>query len=402
MNFNMLFKSALLCLKANKMRVFLTMIGIIIGISTEVVILSIGAGLKADVSKSVDSTDVNSLSIQFKNKNSDMNMSSNATMNTAPFAKSDFNELKAVDGVEEVGADEGNSSFGIIGYGQATYFDRSTVVALSEYKDKALNIVEGRSITAEDNDLKNPVIVLTNKNAVNLFGDNYEDAIGKAIKYNGEYLQVIGIQKASDGSIFNFDTEYVPSFLKETKKEEKNIYSIKVKVKEGYKVDEVFKDLKEELQRLHPDVNGEYEKADPQAMIKAFQKVIDGITTFIAMVSGISLFVSGVGVMNIMYVSVTERKREIGIRRAIGAKSRAILSQFLIESILITLLGGLFGILIGYGLSKIVGSLSPIKPLFTLGIFAGSSITAILIGIIFGIIPALKASKLDPIKAIYK
>lgn len=401
MNFNMLFKSALLCLKANKMRVFLTMIGIIIGISTEVVILSIGAGLKADVSKSMDTTDVNSLSIQFKNKS--MNVSSDTTVNTAPFAKSDFNELKSVDGVDEVAADDGGSaSFGIIGYGQVTYFDRSTMVALSEYKGKALNIVEGRSITEEDNDFKNPVVVLTHKNAVNLFGDNYEDAIGKAIKYNGEYLQIIGVQKDAGESIFNFDTDFVPSFFKETKKEEKNIYSIKVKVKEGYKVDDVFKDLKEELQRLHPDVNGEYEKADPQAMIKAFQKIIDGITTFIALVSGISLFVSGVGVMNIMYVSVTERKREIGIRRAIGAKSRAILSQFLIESVLITLLGGLLGILIGYGLSKIVGSLSPVKPLFTLGIFAGSSITAILIGIVFGIIPALKASRLDPIKAIYK
>ncbi|WP_251861355.1 ABC transporter permease [Clostridium sp. Marseille-Q2269] len=396
MNFNMLLKSSLLCLKANKIRVFLTMIGIIIGISTEVVILSIGAGLQNNVSKSVNTTDVNSLSIIFESKEI------NAGDTAQPFDKSDFNQLKNIDGVTNIGADND----GIMGFlnlgGQGTYFDRSTYLMFNEYKNQSLNISAGRSITKNDNDSENPVILITEKHAKELFGDNYEEGLGKAIDLNGIYLEVIGIIKDPLPTSFEGNSDYIPSFLKESFKSENEIISIKVKVKEGYNLDDVFKDIKEELERLHPDVNGEYIKADPQAMTKAFQSVIGGITGFIAVVSGISLFVSGVGVMNIMYVSVTERKREIGIRRAIGAKSKTILSQFLIESILITLLGGILGIIIGYGLSKIVGLLSPLKPIFTFKIFIGSSITSILIGIIFGIIPASKASKLDPIKAIYK
>ncbi|SHI83342.1 putative ABC transport system permease protein [Clostridium cavendishii DSM 21758] len=399
MNFNMLFKSALLCLKANKMRVFLTMIGIIIGISTEVVILSLGAGIKENVSKSMETTDVSTMTIQFQNKKM-VNQGSSPV--APPFNKNDLKNLKSVDGVENVDTDKGSGGFGIIGFGNASYFDKSAMLVLREAKDAKVNLELGRNITAEDNELKNKVIILTNKNAKDIFGDDYEDGIGKAIKYNGDFYNVIGIQKDPGDSIFNIDASFVPSFVKDEKADNEDIYSIKVKVKQGYKLDEVFKDVKDELQRLHPDATGEYIKVDSDAMLKGFKTVIDGITVFIALVSGISLFVSGVGVMNIMYVSVTERKREIGIRRAIGAKSRAILSQFLIESVLITLMGGLIGILIGYGLSQIVAAISPVKPIFTLQIFIGSSITAILIGIVFGIVPALKASKLDPIKAIYR
>ncbi|MDS1005230.1 ABC transporter permease [Clostridium sporogenes] len=396
MNFNMLIRSAILCLKANKMRVFLTMIGIIIGISTEVVILSIGAGLKNNVSKSVNTTDVNSLSITFESKGV------NTGDSAQPFDKSDFNQLKNIDGVANIGADND----GIMGFlnlgGQATYFDKSTYLMFKEYKNQSINIIAGRSIAENDNESKEPVILITEKHAKELFGNNYEEGLGKAIKLNGVYLEVIGIIKDPLPTSLEGGSDYIPSFLKESFKSENEIMSVKVKVKEGYKLDDVFKDIKDELERLHPDINGEYVKADPQAMIKAFQSIISGITGFIAVVSGISLFVSGVGVMNIMYVSVTERKKEIGIRRAIGAKSKIILSQFLIESILITLLGGILGIIIGYGLSKIVGLLCPLKPIFTFKIFIGSSITSILIGIIFGIIPASKASRLDPIKAIYK
>ncbi|WP_434297868.1 ABC transporter permease [Clostridium sporogenes] len=396
MNFNMLIRSAILCLKANKIRVFLTMIGIIIGISTEVVILSIGAGLKNNVSKSVSTTDVNSLSITFESKGV------NTGDSTQPFSKSDFNELKIIDGVDSVDTDD-DGIMGLLNLGgQATYFDKSINLTFKGYENQSLNIIAGRSITKDDNDFKKPVVLITEKHAKELFGDNYEEGLGKAIKFNDIYMEVIGIIKDPLQTSSESESDYIPSFLKEFFNSQKDIMGIKVKVKEGYKLDDIFKDVKEELKRLHPDVNGEYVKSDPQAMAKAFQTIISGITGFIAIVSGISLFVSGVGVMNIMYVSVTERKREIGIRRAIGARSKTILLQFLIESVMITLLGGILGMTIGYGLSKVVGMLSPLKPIFTLKIFAGSSITSILIGIIFGIIPASKASRLDPIKAIYK
>lgn len=396
MNFIILLRSALLCLRANKMRVFLTMLGIIIGISTEVVILSIGAGLKENVSKSIKNTDVNSFGILFQSNGV------NTDINETAFAKSDFNALKTIDGVVDVDANDddiiGTLSLG----GQASYFNKNTYLMLREYKNEVLNIVAGRSITEDDNYINNQVIILTEKHARDLFGDHYDDGLEKAIKINGIYLKVIGVIKSPLSDSIEVDSDYIPSSLVESFKLENTIYSIKVRVKEGYDLDDVFEEIKRELESIHPDLNGEYIKTDSQLMVKAFQSIIGGLTGFISMVSGISLLISGVGVMNIMYVSVTERKREIGIRRAIGARKKTILFQFLIESMIITFLGGLLGIIIGYILSQIIGMVSPLKPVLTLEIFLGSSITSILIGIIFGSIPASKASQLDPIKAIYK
>ena len=137
-------------------------------------------------------------------------------------------------------------------------------------------------------------------------------------------------------------------------------------------------------------------------MQKQNEAAIGGMTGFLMAITAISLLVGGIGVMNIMYVSVTERKREIGIRRAIGAKPRTILIQFLLEAAFITLLGGLIGIGLGYGLSTIVGGFVQIKPVMTPQIFLISSLVSILTGVVFGIIPAINAARMDPIKAIYR
>ncbi|MFQ7057612.1 MAG: FtsX-like permease family protein [Turicibacter sanguinis] len=130
-------------------------------------------------------------------------------------------------------------------------------------------------------------------------------------------------------------------------------------------------------------------------------EMISAITLFIAFISAISLLVGGIGVMNIMYVSVTERRREIGIRRAIGATPNSILLQFLFEAMFVTLIGGIIGILTGFVLSQIVGLFLPFTPILSLSAFVGASSTSIIIGIIFGIVPARKAANLEPIKAIY-
>ncbi|MEQ8155795.1 MAG: ABC transporter permease [Clostridiaceae bacterium] len=396
MNTLILIKNTVLNLKANKLRLFLTMIGIIIGISAVVAILSVGAGLQAEVSKSTENTDVNSLKIAFESKSGLSNI-------TEPFTKSDFNSLKNIDGVSEVtdASNEGIAGMSVT-TAEASYFGKQTYLIMSEYKDQKLNLLAGRTFNKEDNEFKNKVVILTEAHAKDLFGDDVESSIGKGIKINNEFYNVTGIVKDNAAaSLFNFSSDYVPAFVKDNIKND-YIYSINVKVKDGYNSDEVFKDVKSELERLHPDVNGEYKKNDPQELVKAFQQIISYITLFITAVSAISLFVAGVGVMNIMYVSVSERRREIGIRRAIGAKPKMILIQFLVEAVLITAMGGLLGILCGFGISKIIGIFLPFKPVLTVGILFGSSITSVIVGIVFGIIPAFKAAKMDPIKAIYK
>lgn len=396
MNTLMLIKNTALNLKANKLRVFLTMIGIIIGISAVVAIQSIGAGLQASVSDSTSNTDVNTLNIVFESKTG---------LNSVPdpFSKSDFKTLKSVDGVSEV--QDSSMGTGLITFsGEVSYFDKKTSITAVEYKNQNSNLVAGRGIEEADTEFKNNVVMLTESHAKDLFGDDIESSIGKGVKINNEFFKVIGITKDSiTDPTLGFNTDYIPSFVKDNLNSNNTIRSINVKVKDGYSLDTVFEDVKSELIRLHPDVNGEYSKTDPQELTKIFSKIIGYITLFITAVSSISLFVAGVGVMNIMYVSISERRREIGIRRAIGAKPKMILLQFLVEAVLITSIGGILGILFGFGLSKIIGLfLTDFKPIITPGILFSSSATSVIVGIVFGIIPAFKAAKMDPIKAIYK
>ena len=159
------------------------------------------------------------------------------------------------------------------------------------------------------------------------------------------------------------------------------------------------------LKTNHVSLAGEYKLQDSSEEIEILTTIIGAITTFVSAITGIALFVGGVGVMNIMYVSVTERKREIGIRRAIGAKPRTILFQFLFEAIIVTGVGGIIGIALGYIFGSIVSTFIPIegfKALLTAITLIGSASISVLVGVIFGIIPARNASKMDPIKAIYQ
>lgn len=395
MNLFELIYSAFLSLRAHKVRVFLTMIGIIIGISSVVTILSIGAGLKAQVNQSTKNVSVNTITINFQPE--DLN---SVTM-TTPFQYSDFNDLQNIDGVEKVNQSTGGLGM-ILGISEnAKFFDKQTSLMMNTYNNENLNLIYGRPITQEDDKFKNYVIILTEDHANSLFGTDLKQAIGKGINIKGEFFEVIGIQKKdAAGLIISYD--YIPTFAKTLFQNDTSISSIDVKVKQGYDTNSVFKSVQKELKILHSDLKGQYVQADPQAITKSIEKIIGGLTLFIAIVSGISLFVGGIGVMNIMYVSVTERRREIGIRRAIGAKPKTILLQFLIESIFITVLGGVLGISIGYGISVIIGLFLPFKPVLTIGTLLGSSITSITVGIVFGIIPAYKAANLNPIKAIYK
>lgn len=395
MNLFELICSALLSLRAHKLRVFLTMIGIIIGISSVVIILSIGAGLKKQVNQSTNNVGVNTITINYQAKDPNSN-----AIETA-FQYTDFTDLQNIDGVEKVSSSNGllGISLGITENGE--YFDKQTSLNLSAYNKQNLNLLSGRLITQEDDYLKNYVIILTYAHAKALFGSNLNEAINKGINIKGEFFQVVGIEKDNSIAISSLN-DYIPAFANTIFQNDTLISAIDVKVKQGYNTNSVFKSVQKELKILHPDLKGSYIKADPQAISKALEKIIGGLTLFIAIVSGISLFVGGIGVMNIMYVSVTERRREIGIRRAIGATPRMILSQFLIESIFITCIGGILGIGLGYGIASIIGLFLPFKPVLTIGILLGSSITSVTVGIIFGIIPASRAANLDPIKAIYK
>lgn len=390
-----LIKTSISSIKAHKLRVFLTMIGIIIGISSVVTILSIGDGLKAEVNKSIEGTNSNKYGITFAPENNGINMAV-----VEYFNKSDIEDIKRIDKVQKVEQSQGNLGGISIAMSDISYFDKQSYMLIDSYDNKNIKVQYGRTFKkGEEN--KN-LIVLNNTVAEELFED-VESAIGKGVSLSGTIYEVIGVKEPITGTTFAlFDSSYISEANKSSINISESIYNLDVYIEPDGEIDEIFEDIKSTLERNHPNLDGEYTLQDPQETTKAFEKIIGGLTMFIAAITGISLFVGGIGVMNIMYVSVTERKREIGIRRAIGAKPLSILLQFLFEAILVTGFGGLIGILLGFIFSKIAGAFMPFPPVLTAKSFIGATLTSVLVGIIFGIIPAYNASKLDPIKAIYK
>ena len=180
------------------------------------------------------------------------------------------------------------------------------------------------------------------------------------------------------------------------------INTMVVTVKEGHNMNKVADSVKETLNELHPGINGEYKMQDQSTIQKSTEAFTKGIDKFVKVITVVAMIVGGVGIMNIMYVSVMERNKEIGIRRALGAKPKTILFQFLIESVFITSIGGILGVIVGYAVTIYSRGIMPFKPIPSFNSFVYAVVTIILTGIIFGLVPAYKASKVDPIKIIYK
>ncbi len=395
-------QGALINIKANKLRVFLTMIGIIIGISSVVVILAIGDGVKAYFAETTSDLGGNKVEVSFYQNNYTEDLS-----NLNPITDEDLEMIGDIKGVDKVEINKnyyGNS--GDVQYltGQATLLGKSASIFAEAYNGYASQpLLAGRFF--DSSDVLNDVIILTYQNALSLFGTP-EDAIGVAININSTMYEVIGVFEKS-ASIFDFSSDLVLQSsldrlaMEPTIEEEFTPSSIYLYIETGADYDMVISDVIKYLETAHEGINGSYQSWNPGDMVKEMNAMISSITAFIALITAISLLVGGIGVMNIMYVSVTERRREIGIRRAIGATPNSIMIQFLFEAMFVTLIGGLIGIMIGFVLSQLVGLFLPFSPILSLSAFIGSSATSIIIGIIFGIVPARKAAKLAPIKAIY-
>lgn len=404
-------KSSLTNLKGHKLRVFITLIWIIIGITSSILVSSIGNGLKKEVIDSVSRVNPNKTRIYFEPSDSNM---ANMESFLNPFKLEDIEDLSFIDGVEKISSSSDDFSVGSMYYGDAYFNKNTTYVDIKEFKneDKLIPIY-GRSFSYDDANRK--VIIITLQNALDLF-TKAENAIGKGISINNHIYEVVGVVDESsiknnkeDSTYYN-DTNYITSYmpskafnnLMNAFSYPKEIYSLDLVVSKGYDINEVSENVINKLYELHPDINGSYNIEDPTEATKELESMISSINKFVTLITAISMFVGGVGVMNIMYVSVMERQREIGIRRAIGAKPLDILIQFLVEAIFITVLGGIFGIIIGFIVVNYASNYLPFKAIPNINSLLFASITTVVTGIIFGIVPAIKASKLDPIKAIYK
>jgi putative ABC transport system permease protein len=395
-------KMALVSLGNAKLRSFLTMLGIIIGVSAVVSILAIGDGVKQTVQNQITGV-VNANAITIASGANAVGKGSVGTssLGASTLTQKDVAALTNVSNVTAVAPISLVS--GILANGSSTATGALILATTPDFaKTQTLNFSGGRFIDSGDNG-KN-VVVLGGAAKQALFGD--ANAIGQTVTIRGVKFTVIGALQTTDSSASsltgsNFDNAaYLPFQTAATfSGGTPQILRILVQSNSTSNVNTVASDVKQALTVSHGGQQ-DFTVLTQKDILSTVDSILNLLTTFIVAIASISLLVGGIGIMNIMLVSVTERTREIGLRKAIGASSATVLSQFLIEAVVLSLIGGGLGILAAVGLAKGAGKLASITPDFTAGAILLAVGVSAGVGIVFGIAPAIKAARKRPIQAL--
>ncbi|NMA84709.1 MAG: FtsX-like permease family protein [Epulopiscium sp.] len=393
-------KSALLSVFANKMRAFLTMLGIIIGISSVIMITSIGQGSQAALTGEFDKLGVSMLTISLKDA-SKASARDRLVMDDMEVIRSHPEVFNVTPIYQAMGAE--------IQLRNPKEYRHSMLIGVNEsYKDiSAFDFLYGRFLIEADVQAKSKVAVIDNNLAKEIFG--YEDVVGQQIAIQVKQVKhpftIIGVVKDPMGGFASLFPDQIPAMIYMPISAVHDLYgtdhiqSIAVSIENVDKINETSLELTKMLEKKHRNEDQYYVQSSTESL-DVINTVLGYFTAFISFVAGISLLVGGIGVMNIMLVTVTERTREIGIRKSLGARNKDIRTQFLIEAVILTMIGGIIGILLGYLGGLGIGSLMNITPKVSLAIVLFTVTLSSIIGIIFGVYPANKAAKLDPIEAL--
>lgn len=399
MKFSVLFYDALNALKRNKKRSILTMLGIIIGIGAVITIISIGNGFQNYVMENLtDEGDESvSIAISFVPKNQNMYEDPNVVF----FSTQDISEIKSIDGVKDVKfSNEGNESTSQSLEVETRNGKVSSMVETVKSTNK--EIVQGRNLNSLDNDLKQRVAVISEEKADEILKD-YNEKLGSSITINGLGYKVVGIYKKEEftmGINVGFSDVSIPKKTYESfEPEEKNSPGIQVFLESGVSVKDTAKKVVDKLKTTGSMKDlGTYNYFDISEMLEGISKVLNQITIFIALIGGISLFIAGIGMMNMMFISVSERTKEIGIRRAIGATKGNITMQFLLEGVVVTVIGGIFGYLFGLLMAMVISAFLPFKAAVDVGPIVVALLISLVIGIVFSYAPAKSAANKNVIE----
>lgn len=403
MNGTNLFKIALRALANNKLRAFLTMLGIIIGVASVIAMLAIGQGSKRSIQQQISEMGSNMIMIHPGAEMRGGVRQDPSAMQTLKLE----NYEKLRDECNFLSAISPNvSSSGQLIAGANNYPSSVTGVSIDYLTIRQLSVEQGEMFSENDIRTAAKVCVIGKTIVDNLFPDG-SDPIGKVIRCNKIPMRVIGVLKSKGYNSMGMDQDDVvlAPYTTVMKRLLAQTYlsglfaSALTEDMTDEAVDEITTILRRE-HKLKESDSDDFTIRTQQELSSMLNSTTDLMTTLLACIAGISLVVGGIGIMNIMYVSVTERTREIGLRMSVGARGVDILSQFLIESILISITGGLIGVILGCGASFVIKAVAHwpvfIQPWSVLLSFAVCTLT----GVFFGWYPAKKAADLDPIEAL--
>ena len=411
---------ALAGLKSNKMRAMLTMLGIIIGIASVIAIVTVGNSLTASITSTMEDMGANSIMVSIRERGGDefdrgprMPGSAAATPEESDLLTAEAIEAFTIrfgDKVETISLSHG------IGSAKAQdgrLYANVSVTGVNDGYGKANNVklMTGRFIAEKDIKSVKKVAVVSDKLINNMFSPG-EDPLGKEIKLYSDGIEtytIIGVYKYETSAFMPTSSSekdmntsfYIPVSLAKQDATTKNYQSFTVVTKTGVDATLFTEDIKSYFSKVYEN-NTKWEASvmNMESTISTMTSMLSTVSIAISVIAAISLLVGGIGVMNIMLVSVTERTREIGTRKALGARNSYIKVQFIVESVIICMIGGIIGIVLGLILGALGASLLGYPAAASPGIIVLSVSVTMLIGVFFGYYPANKAAKLDPIEAL--
>ncbi len=397
------FLEALNSLTANKLRSGLTALGIVIGVAAVVAMLAIGEGATNSITSQIESIGSNLLFVRSGGE------SSNPEPLTLSDAEAIGNAIQAPSVAAVAPILQGQVVVAVAG---ASTNSTAVGVTPEYFVVQSTGLSEGQMITAAQNEEQASVALLGTEVADELFGRT-SNLIGESVRINGQIFRVIGVLEEEGGTNFGsadnqvlvpLSTAQVRLMRRQANDQVDLIY---VQASSSETVAAAVEEVSQVLRARHLSTLGEddFSIQNTQSILDTASAITGTLTLFLGGIAGISLLVGGIGIMNIMLVSVIERTREIGLRKAMGARRRSIQLQFLIESSLLSLGGGIIGILLGWGISRLVSGIgsfggNPLNPVVSLDSILLAVIFSTAVGVFFGLYPAARAAKLEPVEAL--